>query len=159
MQISKDTVVSFHYTLTDDDGTMIESSIGGIPHRYLHGHNDIIKGLERALEGEETGYTASLSIVPQDGYGDICKNKIITVPRAKFPANIASGMMVEGHGGPEAAKMLVLEVNDHEVVLDGNHPLAGQNLHIALEVIEVRPARESELRQGSIARQAPNNHA
>lgn len=149
MKACNDMVVTMHYTLTDDSGTIIDSSAGHAPMNYLHGHANIVPGLEKALEGAVAGFKAKITVAAAEGYGEIDPEAVFDAPREHFPDDmkLTPGMLVSsgsGHGGP----LTVVEVTDSVVVLDGNHPLAGKTLHFEVEVVDVRAATREEMAHG-----------
>ncbi len=150
MKAASGTVVTIHYTLTDDSGAVLDSSRGGEPFSYLHGHGNIIPGLEKALEGQEAGYHSRVSVPPTDAYGEKNPEAIFEAPREHFPPDmkLEPGLRVfaEGPNGP--IPLTVVELTDKGAILDANHPLAGKTLHFDVEVIKVRAATEEELSHG-----------
>jgi FKBP-type peptidyl-prolyl cis-trans isomerase SlyD len=158
LSIKKDSVVTFNYTLKDDAGTVIDSSEEGHPMAYLHGHGNIVPGLERELEGKNNGDQLSVKVSPADGYGERNKDLIQKVPRRalKGIAKITVGMRLHAQTpqGPQA--VTVTNVTGDMVTLDGNHPLAGQNLNFDIGIVEVRDATEEELAHGHV--HGPGGH-
>lgn len=150
MQATRGAVVSLNYTLTDDGGTVIDSSEGGVPLRYLHGYDNIIPGLEDALEGAEPGHKSKVIVEPADAYGEVDGEAIFEVERDKFPEemDIQPGMQFTGETPSGDVPFTVVEVKDDAVVVDANHPLAGERLHFDIEVLDVRPASSEELAAG-----------
>lgn len=151
MTIKENSIVSFHYTLTDDSGTQIDSSAGKEPLAYLHGAGNIIPGLEKELEGKSVGDTMKVSIPAAEGYGEVQEQMIQQVPRTAFQGieEIAVGMQFEaqteqGTGIP----VTVTAVTDETVTVDGNHPLAGKTLHFDVSIEDIREASEDELAHG-----------
>ena len=148
MRTSHGTVVKMNYALSLDDDEILESS--DCPMEYLHGFENIIPGLERALEGAEPGERRSVVVEPADAYGEHDPERLITVPIDEVPdgAALEPGMklMAESARGP--ITLTVSQVNDDSVVLDANHPLAGKRLHFEVEVVDVRAAEVHELGQG-----------
>ena len=150
MKIIEDRVVSLEFTLTDDDGEVIDSSEGE-PLAYLHGHEQLVPGLERALTGREQGDAFAVTVAPEEGYGVHEPDLILHVDRQELPREMAPEVGMElTYEGPndEPVSMWVIEVADDFVRLDGNHPLAGQILHFNLEVRAVRHATAEELEHG-----------
>ncbi|HRD66473.1 MAG TPA: peptidylprolyl isomerase [Candidatus Competibacter sp.] len=145
-------VVSLHYTLTDDHGVLLDSSRGREPFAYLHGYGNIVRGLEKGLEGSEAGFRSTVRVMPTDGYGDYDPKAVFEVPRGQFPPgeDIRVGMQVQGENEHGVLLFTVAEVNDQGVVLDANHPMAGKNLNFEVEVLEVRDATEQELSHGHV---------
>ncbi|HXH04703.1 MAG TPA: peptidylprolyl isomerase [Candidatus Competibacteraceae bacterium] len=152
MKATAGMVVSMHYTLTDDQGEVIDSSRGGEPFAYLHGHGNIISGLEQALEGAEAGFHEQITVAPEDGYGEYLQQAVFEVPRDQFPQgeDIEVGMRVHGEGPQGVMAFTVVGLTEYGVILDGNHPLAGKTLHFDVEVLEVRQATRQELAHGHV---------
>lgn len=151
MKIQNNSAVSFHYSLTDDEGNSIDSSEGQEPLGYLHGAGNIIPGLEKALEGKSTGDSLTVAVEAAEAYGEVQKELIQEVPREAFQGidSIELGMQFEaqtGQGG--SVPVTVIEVTDKIITVDGNHPLAGKNLNFDVTIEEVREATEDELAQG-----------
>ncbi len=144
-------VVSIHYTLRDDDGDVVDSSSGSEPLDYLHGAGNIVPGLEAAMEGKQVGDKLKISVPPAEGYGELDPKGARAVPRSGFPKGVKlePGMQffIEGPDG-EPFPVWVKEVRDQEVVIDMNHPLAGETLHFEVEVVGVRAASEEEVEHG-----------
>lgn len=144
-------VVTIHYTLTGDDGSVIDSSSGGEPLEYLHGHGNIVPGLERVLAGKRAGDALRVSVAPRDGYGEHDPRGRGKVPRNSFPDDmeLEPGMQFAGEGpnGEQHVVWIAAVEGDH-VVIDQNHPLAGQTLHFDVTVATVRSATKDELAHG-----------
>lgn len=147
MQIAKNKVVSIDYTLTGDDGKVIDTSDGGEPLMYLHGAGEIIPGLERALEGKSAGDAVEATIQPADGYGQKNPNLVQPVPRKQFPGvnEIRVGMQFQAQTNHGPRAVTVVDVSDDTVTVDANHPLAGQTLNFDVKVVDVRDATQEEL--------------
>ena len=155
MQITDDLVVAFHYTLTDPDGQEIDSSSGGDPLSYLHGRGHIVTGLESQLAGKTSGDHVDAVVSAADGYGEHDPNAMIRAPLNAFPeehhAQLQPGIQFEGpraDGAEGTMVYRVVKVENEEVFADGNHPLAGVELHFSIDVVEVREATAEELEQG-----------
>lgn len=153
MRIAKDTVVSLRYELFDSEGELLEKVEA--PVSYLHGGYDgIFPLVEEALHGKGVGTQCSVTLQPDDAFGEYDHELVQVEARSAFPEDITVGMQFEG--GPEDADeedfMLytVLEVNDDEVTVDGNHPLAGKTLSFNCTVTGVRPASAEELEHGHV---------
>ncbi|GMQ87724.1 MAG: peptidylprolyl isomerase [Gammaproteobacteria bacterium] len=152
MQIEEQKVVILNYTLTDNEGTVIDES-NDSSFAYLHGASNIIPGLENALVGKQAGEMLSVSVPPEDGYGERDASKTQSVPKDMFPedAQIETGMQFHAQGpNDETIVVTVTEVEDETVTVDGNHPLAGEQLNFAVEIIEVRDASEEEIEHGHV---------
>ena len=149
--IGQGKVVTFHYTLRDNDGEELDSSAGRDPLEYLHGAGNIVPGLERQMEGQVVGYSAKLTVVPDEGYGERSDEAVHEVPRSQFPEEVElqPGMMF-GVQGPEGqvTPAWVEAVADESVTLDFNHPLAGKTLHFEVTVEALRDATEDEKTHG-----------
>ncbi|TDK33071.1 FKBP-type peptidyl-prolyl cis-trans isomerase [Luteimonas terrae] len=156
MEIAAARVATFHYTLTDDAGAVIDSSQGGTPLPYLHGAGNIVPGLEKALEGRKAGDTLQVDVQPEEGYGPRNDAMVQSVPREAFQGidAIEPGMQFQAQGGGGSMMVTVVEVGDAEVKIDGNHPLAGQVLHFAIEIVDVRESTEEEKQAGQVLAQA-----
>ncbi len=151
MQIAEKSVVSIQYKLSDDTGEVLDSSEDGQPLVYLHGADNIIPGLENELAGKTVGDSLAVTIQPEDGYGVINEEMIQTVPRSAFEGvdKIEPGMRFEAAGDEgETQLIVVVEVSEDEVTVDGNHPLAGEVLHFEVTVEEVREATDDEVTHG-----------
>jgi FKBP-type peptidyl-prolyl cis-trans isomerase SlyD len=160
MNVSNGMAVTMHYTLTGDDGQVIDSSTGSDPLSYLHGHGNIIAGLERALEGNAAGFRTDVTIEAADGYGERSDDMVVTASRNQFdPAmELKPGLQVMAQGPNGPVVFTVSGVTDDEVTLDGNHPLAGCRLHFAVEIIEVRKATAEELEHGHVHGAGGHHH-
>ena len=158
MQIAKGKVVTFDYSLKDEQGQLLDSSEGMDPLPYLHGAENIVAGLENALEGKSVGDRVEVVVPPQDGYGERNDALKQSVPRSDFAEfnDLAVGMQFAIQGGEEPAIVTVVAVNDESVTLDGNHPLAGVTLHFDVTVREIRDAQPEELAHGHV--HGPGGH-
>ncbi len=149
MQIGKDTVVELNYQLLDTDGEVIEKT--DEPIEYLHGgYGVMFPAVEKALEGKDVGDTCSIRLTPDDGFGDYDADLVHVEPRDKFPDQIEVGMQFEGKG-EESGDTIVYTVTDlaeGKVVVDGNHPLAGQTLNMECTIVGVRAASDEEVSHG-----------
>jgi len=153
MTVAKDKVVGVIYTLTDDQGNVVDTNKGQDALEFIQGHGMMIPGFEKALEGAIEGQTLSFSVSPEEGYGESNEDFVIEVPRSAFPEDeeVQVGWQVTGttpDGQMQAFR--VLEVSDEKIKLDANHPLAGQNLNFEVEVVALRDATEQELSHGHV---------
>lgn len=149
--IEKNQVVSMHYTLKDDEGSVIDSSDGQEPLTYLHGAGNIIPGLEKALVGQTVGAQLNVRVEPADAYGEPSPELVQKVDIQMFEGvdDLEPGMVFEVQGGDQQPqRILVRAVEGEEVTIDGNHPLAGVALNFSVEVLTVRDANEAEVEQG-----------
>ncbi len=160
MQIAERTVASFHYTLTDDSGKVIDSSEGGEPLTYLHGVGGIVPGLEQAMAGRSAGDRFDVVVAPEEGYGMPNEMLVQVVPREAFQGVdvIEEGMQFQAQTPQGAISVAVTRVEDGLVTVDGNHPLAGQTLHFAIEVVEVRDASVEEVVHGHVHGAGGHHH-
>lgn len=150
MTITKDSVVSIEYTLTDDENEVLDSSEGTGPLEYLHGHSNLIPGLEKQLEGKKAGDAFKATVAPAEAYGEYQDRLVVEVERSQFPddVEISEGMQFEA-GGPEGSQIVtVTAVTDSKVTVDANHALAGETLHFDVKVVSVREATEDEKAHG-----------
>lgn len=154
MKISADKVVSFHYNLKDIDGTLLETSYDSDPTLYLHSHSNILASLEDALEDKAVGDKVSVTLAPDQAYGERKEGAVQRIPikhlnnHAAFKNKLKPGMTVQvntRHGPWEA---IVLKVGKFNVDIDSNHPLAGKTLSFEVEVVDVREASAEELAHG-----------
>ena len=160
MQISKNSVVSVHYRLQADnkDGNLVEETFGGQPLTFLFGAGQMIPDFEKNLEGKSAGDKHAFGITSDNAYGPVNPDAIVELPKSTFVVDgqLASDLLVVGktipmsdeHGRQLAGK--VKEVRDESVIIDFNHPMAGQDLFFTIEVQEVRKATESELSHGHV---------
>ncbi len=153
MKIAKDRVVAIEYTIRNQVGEVVDTSDGRGPLVYLHGHDQIVPGVEQAIDGLEAGKNIEVSIDPPDAYGERDPGAVLVLPRHAFPAgeDLAPGTMFRAFR-PDGRPVIfsVIEASEEHVVVDANHPLAGQRLSVAVEVLSVRSATPSELRHGHV---------
>lgn len=151
MQIEKDRVAALEYTLKDDEGNVVDSNVGGEALHYLHGHGNLVPGLERELEGKSAGDTFEVKISASEGYGERDEARTFEVPRSELPPQPTpqKGMQFTMRGpNGMAIPVTVVKVKLNTVVMDGNHPLAGQNLNFTVTIQSVRKAKKEELAHG-----------
>ena len=157
MGIQQDSVVTFNYTLKDDAGEVIDSSERE-PLAYLHGHGNLVPGLERELEGKDAGAQLIVKVAAADGYGEYSKDLVQKVPRRSLKgiSKITVGMRLHAQTGQGTRAVTVTNVTGDMVTLDGNHPLAGKNLNFDIQIVEVRAATAEELAHGHV--HGPGGH-
>lgn len=152
MKIATGRVVALEYRLHLGDGEVIDQSAPGQPLAYLHGHKQIVPGLEGALEGLDTGESKQVVVAPAQGYGDHNPEGLRTVPRTMLPPGftpqVGQTLMAQTEDGNVPLRIQM--VNDDSVVVDLNHPLAGKTLHFDVTVREVRDATQEELTHGHV---------
>lgn len=158
MIITKGSVVLFDYTLTDDEKDIIDSSKEGGPLAYLHGEGQIVKGLEKAMEGRKAGDAFSVTVDPEEAYGIHDPSKIATVTADQIEGGdeLEEGMQLEASNGEDEQIVVVSKIEGDKVTLDGNHPLAGMTLHFDITIREVREATEEEIEHGHV--HGPGGH-
>jgi FKBP-type peptidyl-prolyl cis-trans isomerase SlyD len=160
MAIQQDSVVSLHYTLKDDAGEVIDQSTPGEPIAYLHGHGNLVPGLERELEGKNAGDKLNVQLAPADGYGEYNKELVQQVPKRSLQgiSNVKVGMQLQTQTPQGPHLVTVTRVVSDMVTLDGNHPLAGKALHFDVEIADVRQATEEELSHGHVHGAGGHHH-
>jgi FKBP-type peptidyl-prolyl cis-trans isomerase SlyD len=153
MKIGKNSVVSMEYTLKDDAGEVVDSSEGSEPLTYLHGHGQIVAGLERALDGKVKGDKVTVTVSPKDGYGERNDKKVMQIERSRLPGEmkpeVGMQLAAEGPGG-EVVPLWITKIAGDDITLDGNHPMAGKALHFAVEIKDIREATKQELDHGHV---------
>lgn len=145
MKIAGGKQVSLEYTLQIDDGTVVDSNVGGDPLTYLHGADEILPALERQLEGLEAGDSRKVTISPEDGYGPVHQEAIQEVATEQIPVaarEIGARLQASAPDGEELHAR-VTEIREDTIVIDFNHPLAGEQLHFEVKVLDVRDTAAS----------------
>jgi len=152
MQVADNMAVSIHYTLTNDDGEVLDSSIGDEALVFLQGSGNIISGLEKAMVGKVAGDKFNVRIAPEDAYGELMEDMIQVISRDMFEGidDIEVGMQFHADVNSGSGIVTVVSIDDDNITIDGNHPLAGLALTFDVEVIDVRPATEEEAAHGHI---------
>jgi FKBP-type peptidyl-prolyl cis-trans isomerase SlyD len=153
-QVSKDTVVTLEYSVTDPEGEVVDEGREALV--YLHGgYDDIFPKIEEALHEKRVGETVIVKLQPDEAFGEYDAELVQVEPRTQFPKELEVGMQFEG--GPESSDdeddfviYRVTEIADGKVVLDGNHPLAGAALIFTCTVTAVRPASNEEIAHGHV---------
>lgn len=158
MAIGTDSVVTIHYTLKNDAGDLIDQSEPGEPLAYLHGHGNIIAGLERELTGKNAGDALTVTVPPAEGYGEYDSELVQSVPRRALRGikDIKTGMRLHAETAEGTRAVTVTKVIGDMVTLDGNHPLAGKSLHFDVRIDAVRAATAEELAHGHV--HGPHGH-
>lgn len=146
-----DTVVHISYTLRNGKGEILDQAEASDDFHYLHGHENIVPGLEKAITGRKVGDKLDVSLTPDEGYGDYDPARLRKIPKSEFPPKMRN---------PEVGTLLQIEEEGHwnvwrveavdasAITIDGNHELAGQDLHFAVEVHAIRPATPEEIEHG-----------
>jgi FKBP-type peptidyl-prolyl cis-trans isomerase SlyD len=158
MTITKGSVVLFDYTLTDDERDIIDSSKEGGPIAYLHGEGQIVKGLEKVMEGKKTGDSFSVTVSPEEAYGlpDAAKIAVVSADHIEGGDELEEGMQLEASNEQGEQIVVVSKIEGDKVTLDGNHPLAGMTLHFDITIREVRAATAEEISHGHV--HGPGGH-
>ncbi|MEI6067289.1 MAG: peptidylprolyl isomerase [Methylococcaceae bacterium] len=152
MQVADNTAVSIHYTLTNDEGEVLDSSIGDEALVFLQGSGNIISGLEKAMVGKVAGDKFNVRIAAEEAYGELMEDMIQVISRDMFEGvdDIEVGMQFHADVSFGTGVVTVVSIDDENVTIDGNHPLAGVALTFDVEVIDVRAATEEEATHGHI---------
>ncbi len=154
MKVEEHAVVLIHYVLTNDDKEVLDSSEGQEPLAYLHGTGHLIPGLEAQLLGKAAGDQLDVTVQPNDGYGEFNEELVQTVSSDVFDGvdAIEPGMQFQtsNDDGSGGETITVINVENDEVTIDGNHPLAGVTLHFAVDIVNVREANAEELEHGHV---------
>lgn len=149
--VADDKVILIHYILRDDAGEVLDSSEDGEPLPYLHGHGNIVPGLEEGLAGRSVGEQLMVVVEPSEGYGIRVEIEPQPVPREAFPPDVElypeMPFFAEGPDG-HPMQVFVVDFDDEHVYLDINHPLAGKTLHFDVTIVGVREPHPSELEHG-----------
>jgi len=140
-------VVVFHYTLRDEGGTELESSRSGDASAYLHGHNNVIPGLEAAMAGRAAGDVFTAELAPGDAYGqrDPARTQRVPMKHLAFKGKLRAGSVAQLSTSDGMRPVTVIKAGRHSADIDTNHPLAGRALTFDIEIIDVRPATAQEL--------------
>jgi len=153
MQIARDTVAAIDYKLTDNDGQVLDTSEGREPLSYLHGAGNLIPGLETALEGQTEGDSLTVTVQPEEAYGERDERLVQQVPMAAFEGvdQVEAGMRFQATDEQGQGRVVtVTEIEGDQVTVDANHPLAGQPLNFEVSVVEVREATPEEIEHGHV---------
>ena len=152
LKVKDGVVVSLDYTLRLDDGEIVDSSEGEAPLEYLHGHGQIIPGLEKALVGLTVGDSKKVAVPAAEAYGEVDMDAFEIVPRSMFPDDLeleeGLELSLRDVETDEPFDATIAEVRENDVMLDFNHPLAGETLHFEVHISAVRAATEEELAHG-----------
>ena len=160
MQIAENSVVTIHYTLTNSEGEVLDSSQGQEPLAYLAGASNIIPGLENALTGKQVGDKLDVTVEPEEAYGPLREELVQKVDHENFQGidDIQVGMQFMAQAPWGEQPVTVMAVEEDGITLDGNHPLAGQTLTFAVEVMAVRSATDEELQHGHAHGEGGQHH-
>lgn len=154
LHVSDNLVVSLDYALRLDDGEEIDRSDSQEPLQFLQGQGQIISGLEQALYGMQVNDEKDIVVSPTDGYGEYDPDNIEAMPRNAFPEDLAleegMGLNLRDSETNEVIEVSVFKVRDDKVLLDFNHPLAGETLHFSVKIAGLRQATAEELDHGHV---------
>lgn len=148
---ASNTVVHISYVLKDSKGEILDQAESGDEFHYLHGHENIVPGLEKALDGKAIGDKIDVSLTPDEGYGDFDPSRVRKFPKSEFPARMRNpkiGTMLQIEEDGRWGVWRVEAVEADTITLDGNHELAGQDLHFSVEIHGIRPATAEEIEHG-----------
>jgi FKBP-type peptidyl-prolyl cis-trans isomerase SlyD len=148
MKITKDTIVTITFRATNAQGKLLED--GKEPRAYLHGgYGNTLPGIEKALEGQEKGFAATVELAPEDAFGVHDETLVTTIPKSEFPPGVKVGGQLQGTDDQGREQVFtVVKIKGDTVHLDGNHPLAGESLRFTLKVVDVQAASAEELAHG-----------
>ena len=161
MLIANQHVVAIDYTLSNDAGEVIDSSAGAEPLVYLHGAGNIVAGLEKALLGKAVGDELDVSIEPEEAYGEYSAELITNLGREMFEGVDELEVGMQFHASAPDGGMQIVTIRDidgDQVTIDGNHPLAGQQLNFKVKVASIRAASEEELAHGHVHGEGGHQH-
>jgi FKBP-type peptidyl-prolyl cis-trans isomerase SlyD len=152
MQVEKNKVVEIDYTLKDDNGDVLDSSQGGEPLSYIQGIGNLIPGVENALEGKSSGERVEITVPPETGYGVRDESLLLTIEREKLAEveDLKEGLRFRMDSPDGPMIFTVVRIDEREVLVDGNHPLAGMTLNFDITVQSVREATTEELEHGHV---------
>jgi len=151
MIIAANKVVKMHYSVTDNDNNSIDNSFDGEPLIFIVGTGYLIPGLEDALQGKQAGDTLSVTVEPENGYGERHDELMQAVPKSMFEdMEIEIGMQFRATTDDGDQSVMIIDIQDDEVIVDGNNPLAGITLKFDVEILEVRDATADELAHGHV---------
>ena len=150
MEISSHKVVIIDYTVTDEQGEVIDTSKDEEPLAYIHGTSNLIPGLEKALEGKSAGDSLNVDVPPEEAYGLRDETSLQVVSREQFEGvdDLQVGMQFEAQDDDDVQLVTIAAIDGGDVTLDANHPLAGITLHFEVSIVDVRDATQEELDHG-----------
>jgi len=147
--IANDRVVGFYYTLSDQEGNVLQSNKGQEPLNYLHGYGNIIPGLEKEMLGLASGDTKRVVVEPADAYGERNEDMVFTVPRSEFEVqDVEVGDQFEAKNENGQFLVNVIATNEDSVTFDANHEMAGMQLTFDVEIAHIREATTEEIENG-----------
>jgi len=158
MIVEKNKVISIQYNATDDSGVVVDSNMDFEPLEYLHGYGNILQNLENELGGLKVTEEKNVTLSPGQAYGDFDPELVFEVSRDQFPEGaegLQPGAMVQSSDGQE---LLVTDIDNDKIILDGNHPLAGRTLHFAVTIKDIREATAEEIAHGHVHNAHTHHH-
>ncbi|MCO7187043.1 MULTISPECIES: peptidylprolyl isomerase [unclassified Pseudoalteromonas] len=159
MKIAPNTVVKMHYAVLDNDDNSIDNTFDDEPLEFIIGTGYLISGLEEALINKQTGDKFSVTVEPQNGYGERHDNLMQAVPKSMFEdMEVEVGMQFRATTDEGEQTVIVIGVEGEDVIVDGNHPLAGITLNFDVEILEVREATSEELAHGHVHSEGDCGH-
>lgn len=143
-------IIGFHYTLKDKDGVVMDSSEGRPAMLFMTGAQQIVPGLEKEIIGMKKGDKKTVIVAPEEAYGPVQEQLLMTVQRSQFPAEakLKPGVQFQVNNDPQTPVFTVVKIEGENVHIDGNHPMAGKELHFDIEVTEKRMPSPDELAHG-----------
>lgn len=159
MKVEKDKVISIQYTAKDEGGTVVDGNVDFEPLEYLHGHGNILEGLENALTGLTVAEEAKVILAPAEAYGDFNPELVYEVSRQQFPEGadgLQLGTMVQASDGQE---LIVTDIDGDKIILDGNHPFAGRTLQFDVTIKNIREATTEEISHGHVHNAHTHHHS
>ncbi len=151
--VKNGTVILVSYSIINGDGRIIEARTSDNPAELLVGHGQILKALENSILGETQGFKGDFSFSAEEAHGKYKKELVVEMKRGLFPREIeiVKGMKFESHGPQgETVALHVLEFDDQVVIVDGNHPLAGEDLTFNISILKIRDATKEEIARGKV---------
>ncbi len=160
MKVAKNTVVSIAYTLKNADGDVLDTADAQSPLPYLHGHGNLIVGMENALEGRDTGETFSVVIPPEEAYGTFDDDLVWEIDKDQFAdvGDFEIGTQLVMEMEDQQILVSVVEIRDDVVIVDGNHELADETLYFEITVVDVRDATAEEIDHGHVHGEGGHEH-
>lgn len=148
--VTKNKIISMGYLLKNAEGQELDRADSNKPFSYLHGAQQIVPGLEKALEGMKIGEKKDITVPPEEGYGVENPDLRMVLDRSKFPPemNLSIGMQFSADMGESQRVFTIKNIEGDQVMVDGNHPLAGQTLHFSVDIISIRDATTEEISHG-----------
>ncbi len=160
MKVGDNTIVTLEYTLLDHSGEILESSKEDGEYEYLHGIGEMLPGVERALSGLEKGASIDIIVPPEDGFGIRSEDMVFEIDKNTFPeeASLEVGMEFDVEDDDGESIITVIELRGDKVLIDKNHPLAGETLRVQAEILDVKMAEDWEIEYWDHHRHEDSDH-